>query len=140
MTLSTKDVNKTGACSACHRSVPWAAVKFPTRGHMEKPYDMETLIELPPENFPDAPAPMNFCRSCSIAAKKLHRIAHFPYHLLKLIKQNVAQDVATFQKFHTQISDEILTWIQRQDVSWRNVVCCLCLEIKISILKPINEF
>ncbi len=124
MKLSAKDVKKSEACLACHRpgSVPCLAIKFPVKGHMEKPYHKETLIELAPGNFPQPPEPMSFCRGCATAARKLHRFIHFPYFLLKLIKQNIAKDVATFRSYRTQISDEILVWIQRNDVSWKNVV------------------
>lgn len=125
MILSTKDVNKSELCSACKRSVPCVAVKFPTRGHMDKPYDIKTLIELAPEHFPQPPEPMNFCRGCSNAAKKLHRLIHFRHNLLKLIKQNIAKDVATFHKYQTQITQNILLWMQEKDISWKNVVCCL---------------
>ncbi|ODM94542.1 hypothetical protein Ocin01_12135 [Orchesella cincta] len=121
MSYSNKNVNKEVHCSACSPKstrTPMVKVVFNTKLGYGTPYDIHTLVERPnplkPKNDTEY-----WCRNCSMTAKKFHRLAHFRYSLYRIMRQNLAKDVAIFKEHDVPITDQCLLMINDVDVNWR---------------------
>ncbi|ODM88007.1 hypothetical protein Ocin01_18675 [Orchesella cincta] len=104
-----------------------------------KPYDPLTLQDIP--NGVELTNRQNikefWCDECSTAAQKYHRLAHFCYTLYRILRQNVAGDLAIFKAQNIPITDKFVLWMHDVDVNWRYT---MFLDLQLTIAEVEAEF
>ncbi|CAL8124439.1 unnamed protein product [Orchesella dallaii] len=139
MRYSNKTANKEMHCTACtpkFQRTPMVKVVFNTKQELGTPYDPVTLVEHPYPQKPRNDA-KHWCRNCSLAAKKFHRLAHFRYSFSRIMRHNIAKDVQAMRERGVTVTDNSLLRISDIDVNWRYT---LFLDLQLSIAEVMAEF
>ncbi|CAL8148746.1 unnamed protein product [Orchesella dallaii] len=121
--ISFRNMKREKYCSGCfptYQREPVVRVTFVQKHKLgPMPYDPKTLQELPDGPLANPKKATDWCEECSDAAKKYHGLAHFCYNLRRLLKQNMAADLAIFKAKQIPITDKFVLWMHDVDVNWR---------------------